>query len=390
MTLSIIGPNDPALDVLQSALAERPDLDAKLTIIPWPEYREALMATLTAVSAPNQAVFVPGHIWLPEFAAAGYLAEIAPLMESVSAELLASYDPDDIVLSIADECEYEGKQYQLPFFSDGHILFYRADLIELDESDGIPIVSTRDLKELAQATSTGSAHSVHNPPHIYGLALKADASEIFTDFLPYLWEAGGRIFDENGRPDIDNPVNIEVLELYCSLRELCPPQTAVYGNGEIADVLRNGEAALVANWGGQTAPIMLDEGWSGAYKTAVFPIPWNATWGIAIPRNQSAASQQNAIAALMQLLGTEQDKQITRMAGSPVRQSSYAPAELQKYPWLAAQLEMLNRAKPLPARPELGSFLGLLYEATHQAFMGKLSPAEALANVQVKALEALA
>ena len=394
MTLKIIGPNDPALDVLQAALAERPDLDAELMIVAWPEYREALMATLEADVAPNQAVFIPGHIWLPELAAAGYLAELDGLLTAVStgsahADLLSAYNPDDIVPAIADECRYEGKQYQLPFFSDGHILFYRADLIELDESDGVPVVSTRKLMELAQTASTGSAHAVHNPPHVYGLALKADASEIFTDFLPYLWEAGGRIFDENGRPDLDNAINIEALELYCSLRALCSPQTAVYGNGEIADVLRKGEAALVANWGGQTAPIMLDEEWSGAYKTAVFPIPWNATWGIAIPQNQPEASQQNAIAALMQLLGAEQDKQITRMAGSPVRQSSYAPAELQKYPWLAAQLEMLNRAKPLPARPELGSFLGLLYEAVHQAFVGELSPMAALAGVQVKALEAV-
>ena len=381
MTLNIIGPNDPALDVLQATLAARLDLDAALTIIAWPEYRERLMAVLTADTAPSQAVFVPGHIWLPEFTAAGYLAELAPLMQTVSPDLLAKYDPDDVVPSVADECQYEGKQYQLPFFSDGHILFYRADLIELDGSDGVPIVSTADILSLATA--------VHNPPHIYGLALKADASEIFTDWLPYLWEAGGRIFDENGRPDLDNPINIEALELYCGLRDLCPPETAVYGNGEIADVLRKGEAAIVANWGGQTAPIMLGEGEGKGYKTAVFPTPWNATWGIAIPQNQPDAVQQNTISVLMQLLGAEQDKEITRIAGSPVRQSSYAPAELQKYGWLAAQLEMLNRAKPLPARPELGNFLGLLYEAVHQAFTGELSPAAALAGVQVAALEAV-
>ncbi len=379
--LNIIGPNDPALDVLAAALDARPYLDAALTIIPWPEYRERLMAVLTADTAPSQAVFVPGHIWLPEFAAAGYLAEIAPLMQAASSDLLTKYDPDDIVASVADECRYEGKQYQLPFFSDGHIIFYRADLIELDDNDGVPVISTQDIFSLATA--------VHNPPHVYGLALKADGSEIFTDWLPYLWEAGGRIFDENGRPDLDNPINIEALELYCSLRDLCPPETAVYGNGEIAEVLRKGEAAIVANWGGQSAPIVLGDGEGRGYKTAVFPIPWNAVWGIAIPQNQPDAVQQHTISVLMQLLGTEQDKQITRIAGSPVRQSSYAPSEMAKFSWLAAQREMLERAKLLPARPELGNFLGLLYEAVHQAFTGELSAAEALADVQAKALAAV-
>ena len=60
MTLKIIGPNDPALDVLEAALAQHPELNAELEIIPWSEYRDALVATLTAGVAPNQAVFVPG------------------------------------------------------------------------------------------------------------------------------------------------------------------------------------------------------------------------------------------------------------------------------------------------------------------------------------------
>ncbi len=380
MKLTIIGPNDPALDVLQATLAARPDFNAELTIIPWPSYQDELMATLTADVAPNQAVFVPGHIWLPELVEAGYLADLAELIKAVSTPILTTYKPDDILPAIADECCYQGKQYQLPFFSDGHILFYRTDLIQLDRSGGVPVVSTRDLAELATA--------VHNPPTIYGLALKADVSEIFTDWLPYLWEAGGRIFDENGRPDIDNPTNIATLELYCSLLKFCPPQTHTYGNGEIADCLRRGEAALVANWGGQTAPIWLDEGneWRGGYETAVFPTPWNATWGIAIPKNQPTAGQQNAVSVLMQLLGPEQDKEITRVAGSPVRISSYTPTELEKYPWLSAQLEMLNRARPLPARPELGQFLGDLYGAVHQAFTGQMSPAAALRGVQKKVI----
>ena len=379
MTLKIIGPNDPALDILEAALARNPELDAILEIIPWPEYRDALMATLQADVAPNQALFVPGHIWLPELADAGYLADMTALFETVPADILETYDPTEIVPSIAAESKYQGKQYQLPFFSDGHILFYRADLIQLDESKGIPVVSTKDLAEIAAA--------VHNPPKVYGLVLKADVSEIFTDWLPYLWEAGGWIFDEDGNPDVANKNNIAALQAYCDLRQFCPPETHTYGNGEIAESIRQGEAALVANWGGQTAPLLVDaEGQKQTkYKSAAFPVPWNATWGIAIPANQPESSQQDALSTLMKILNKAQDKEITRVAGSPVRQSSYAPEELVKYPWLAAQREMLERAKPLPALPELGLFLGALYGAAHDAFTGKFTPAEALQKVQAEA-----
>jgi multiple sugar transport system substrate-binding protein len=381
MKLKIIGPNDPALDVLAHALKNAPELNAELRVIPWSAYRDLLMQTLTAETAPHQAVFVPGHIWLPEFADAGYLAEIGSLLAQIPAEVLAEYDPEDIIPSVAAECRFAGGQYQLPFFTDGHILFYRADLIRLDESKGVPILTTKEVAETAEKS--------HRPPEVYGLALKADASEIFTDFLPYLWEAGGRIFDEEGNPDLDNDINISALRFYCDLKEFCPPQTASYGNAEIAESMRQGEAALVANWGGQTAPLLLDaEGRNQAeYKCATFPVPWNATWGIAIPKNQPESVQKDALSMLMQVLNKEQDKEITRVAGSPVRESSYAPEELQKYAWLAAQREMLERAKPLPARPELGAFLGLLYGAVHDAFTGKKSPAEALKRGQDEALK---
>jgi len=84
----------------------------------------------------------------------------------------------------------------------------------------------------------------------------------------------------------------------------------------------------------------------------------------------------------MQLLDRAQDRQITIRAGSPVRQSSYAPDQLARYSWLAAQREMLRRARPLPKDPDLGRYLGALYEAVHQALTGQLSAEEALRSVQ--------
>lgn len=383
MTIRIIGPNDPALDVLQDSLASQPELDAELEIIPWPEYRDRLLATLGADTAPDQAVFVPGHIWLPEFAAGGMVAALDDLFDDVASAVKSNYNFDDIISGVVAESMYANKQYLLPFFSDGHILYYRSDLVQLDTSAGVPVVSTKDVAELAR--------SAHNPPQVYGLALKADGSEIFTDFLPYLWEAGGAIFDEAGQPVIDSDINVDALELYCSLRDLCPPQTDSYGNGEIADALRKGEAALIATWGGQSGPIFVDENnpWREVYKAAAFPNPWNATWGVAIPSNQDRGTQVAAVELMLSLFNPATDAALIEAAGSPVRKSSYTEAALKQYSWLAAQREMLDSAILLPTKPELGLFLGDLYGAVHQAFTGKVTPREALKEVQAKAEAAL-
>ncbi len=377
MSIIIIGPNDPALDALDAALARLPHLDARLHIIPWPEYRDALMAGLTAETSRWQAAFIPGHIWLPELADRGLLAALGPLAAETPAAVRAGYDAGDVIAAVANECRYGGQDFLLPLFTDGHILFYLEKRFDFGE-DEVPVISTRDIAHLARKT--------HHPPKHYGLALKADASEIFTDWLPYLWEAGGHIFDDAGRPDIANPVNIDALAYYCSLRDYCPPQTAVYGNAEIADVIRRGEAALVATWGGQAAPLFLENDADLPYRAAVFPTPWNATWGVGIPANQPVSAQQRALAALMQAMGPETDRAVIRTAGSPVRTSSYSPESLARYPWLAAQRAMLDRAKPLPADPRLGLFLGDLYEYVHRAFTGKMTPAAALQAVQTQAV----
>jgi len=378
--LIIIGPNDPALDALDAALHARPDLNAELRIISWPEYRQILMAGLTAEESPWQAAFVPGHIWLPELAARGLLSPLAPLAEAVPAEVRAQYDAEDLIPAVADECRYGDKDFLLPLFTDGHILFYLEKCFDFAEEG--PVISTRDIAALAQ--------KAHHPPHHYGLALKADASEIFTDWLPYLWEAGGHIFDDAGQPDLANPINVDALAYYCSLASYCPPATSSFGNAEIAAVLHNHEAALVATWGGQAAPIFLDDASSPSpYRAAVFPTPWNATWGVGIPANQPQARQQRALSALMQAMGPETDQAVIRTAGSPVRASTYTPAALARYPWLAAQQEMLHRAKPLPADPRLGLFLGDLYEYVHRAFTGEMTPAAALQSVQERAEAAL-
>jgi len=84
------------------------------------------------------------------------------------------------------------------------------------------------------------------------------------------------------------------------------------------------------------------------------------------------------------------DADIITTAGSPVRASSYTPEALARYPWLAAQRAMLARARPLPADPRLGLFLGDLYEYVHRAFTGEMTPAAALQAVQSKAERAIA
>jgi len=369
MTLKILGPNDPALAALEESLAAHPEVDAKVEIIAWENYRATLDECLAAPT--YQAVCVPGHIWLPQLAADGLLAPLDPLLNQLPPQTLAAYNADGIFESVAAECKFQDRRYILPLFTDGHIVFYRGDLMSLPETMR-PSEWHLYLEKLTL------------PAGMSPLALKAHASEILLDWLPYLWDFGGAVVDEHGKPVINSEAGIKALEYYTALKRFAPADTQDYGNGEILSALNEGRVAAAVSWGGQAAaifdPTNASRPRAAQMKTAALKGAWNATWGVCIPANQPETESTAALNALLQVMGADCDQRVTRIAGSPVRKASYSAEEKSKYAWLASQERLLEECRTLPADPAFGARLGGMYAAVHNAFTGKQSAAEALSE----------
>ncbi|MCX8063287.1 MAG: extracellular solute-binding protein, partial [Anaerolineales bacterium] len=269
MRFHILGPNDPALEALTQHLLQHPEYETTLTIVPWENYQNALFESLQAVESPYQAVFVPGHVWLADLVEEG---KLAPLPNNkISTEIYKRYQPDDILPRIKEECRYQNEPYLIPYFTDGHILFYQNERVKLrDDPDSIPVIHPQQIEEIVQG--------VHRPPQTFGLALKAAPSEIFLDWLPFLWACGGDVLDDQNKPILYSDESILALETYCTLRQYCPPDVHLYGNFEIATVLRNQNVCLAPTWGGQAALIFTNQPSTHSYSSALYPTPWNATW----------------------------------------------------------------------------------------------------------------
>jgi multiple sugar transport system substrate-binding protein len=384
MEIKIIGPDDPALAVTQAAIQAHPEWHVQLTFHPWAEYRNVLMGSLSAPVSPHQAVFVPGHVWIPELAQKKLIAPLDKWMVWVSEESRKKYQAQDLLESVTEEGAFGGHSYMIAIFTDGHILFYRSDLVDPGQNQAVPVISPFALAELAAG--------VHKPPSVYGLALKAHPSEILFDWLPFLLEAGGQVLDASLQPAFASAAGVRALKEYCRLRLFCPADTHTYGNSEIANVLREGKAALVTTWGGQAAPIFLDEKnpYRRLYKAGVYPHPCGGTWGIAIPANQPEKSQKAALQVALDLNGPAQDLEIILKAGSPVRKTSYSPQALGQYSWLNAQYEMMKRINWLPKQPQVGLVLGPLTEALSRAFTGEMDAEGSLALAERATKELLA
>lgn len=367
----ILGPDDPALAVLQRQLADHPEWDTELKIVSWAVYQGMMNASLTAEQSPYQAVCVPGHIWLPGLVADGKLEAFENLLPSVAAEVVKEYDIADIIPAVHNESLMEGKQYLLPLFTDGHLIFYRKDMLDVSQIANGGILDPRSLPELLEKLTL--------PPGQYPMALKAHPSEILLDWLPYLWAFGGELVDDNHQPAFNSSAAIHALEFFIDLKRFCPPDTHLYGNAEILNILQQGKAALAVSWGGQAAPILDDSNpYRNEIETTTFTQPWNTTWGISIPANQPKTVKQEILSVLYTAADKQQDREVTRLAGSPVRLSSYSFEELERYTWLRAQKEMLERRQLLPIHPGFSKYLGPLYAMVYAAFTGELTASEAL------------
>lgn len=374
MRFHILGPDDPALAALSQFLLQHPEYETDLTVVAWDHYQATLLEALQAGESPYQAVFVPGHVWLADLVTAGKLVPLP--IQKISPEVWEQYQAEDIFHKIQEECQYNQESYLIPYFTDGHLLFYRNDLISFENTNSIPIISPQQMEALVK--------NIHHPPALFGLALKAAPSEIFLDWLPFLWAFGGDVLDSQHRPILLSQPSIFALETYCGLRQYCPPDVSLFGNAEIAAVLRAKTVSLAPTWGGQAALIFPDQGSSHSYSTALYPTPWNATWGIGIPRNQSKVVQIRMTETLYRINQLDMDQKVLEIAGSPVRKSTYSQANLQKFFWLEAQWEMLHRCRTLPVTPKLGKILGVLYPAIYAAFCGEKSPQQALADAQLE------
>jgi hypothetical protein len=83
------------------------------------------------------------------------------------------------------------------------------------------------------------------------------------------------------------------------------------------------------------------------------------------------------------------DLDVLLAAGSPIREPSYTAEAYEKYAWLRAQREILNRLAFLPFDPRISLYLGPLTEALYSAFLGEKSAPKALEDAERVILSSL-
>lgn len=152
----------------------------------------------------------------------------------------ASYDVDDLLPPIRDGLSVDGKLYAAPFYGESSMVMYRKDLFE-KAGLTMPEAPTWDFIADAVRKIDDDANGV------YGICLRGKAGwgENIAFLTPLANSFGARWFDENWKPQFDQPEWKAALTYYVDLmKDAGPPGASSNGFNENLALFQSGKCGI--------------------------------------------------------------------------------------------------------------------------------------------------
>lgn len=265
------------------------------------------------------------------------------------------YDPEDLIdgyvanIGIAGGNKGymagpTGSLFGIPFGSETSILGYRKDIFE---KHGLAVPETYDdmLKIACQIPDL--------EPGMGGLSSRAASGHHASHaFLLHLAPLGGRIFDDNWKPIVNNEAGVQAANALKTIVDCGPEGAQTFGFAEAGAAFLQGQTAMFLDstvFAGsinnpEKSRVVGKVGWA-PHPAGVRRGSQTGGFGIGIPRN---AQNKDAAFLLMQWLTSKKaDKMVAMAGGNPSRYSTHADAEVnEKFPHMATFGEALQHADP--------------------------------------------
>jgi sorbitol/mannitol transport system substrate-binding protein len=320
-------------------------------------------------------------------------------------DLGADYDVDDLLPAIRGGLSVDGKLYAAPFYGESSMVMYRKDLFE---KAGLTMPDAPTWEFIADA----ARKITDKNNEIYGICLRGKAG--WGENMAFLTATansfGARWFDENWKPQFDQPEWKNALEFYINLmKDAGPPGASSNGFNENLALFQSGKCGMWIDATVAASFVTNPKESQVADKVGFALAPdnglgkrgnWLWAWSLAIPAGstkQEEAKKFIAWATSKSYLELVASKEGWANVPPGTRTSLYANPEYQAAaPFAKMTLDSINAAdptkptvKPVPyvgvqfvAIPEfqgLGTAVGQQFSA---ALAGQVSVDQALQNAQ--------
>lgn len=351
---------------LQNAFnSANPNLDLEIVPVDWEMSHDKLTTAIAGGSPPDASII--GTYWLVEFMNMNAVEEVTKYVSKATIANIAAG---------AMEAKINGKLMGLPVAAGPRILAINADT-----TPKVPAT----MEELrAEATR------VNNPPDVYGLIMPGMKTSEPTDFIYYLYAAGGDIFETKadgsyGKCVVNSPAGVKALSFMVDLAT----KDKVAEEGYLALIRKDAHPLFAAGKGAYCFTgawmdgLIKQTGSKFNVKYAQIP-PFKGVNGKTLIITDSIAifkGAQNKGGAGKFLDFFYQDQWKARWdeaVGFPPVTISAGKLPQFQTPLYKALIQANGRAKGYPLVADWDQAVSIMWDASVDAFLGKKTPRNAL------------
>jgi multiple sugar transport system substrate-binding protein len=319
-------------------------------------------------------VFPIDVVWAPEFARAGWVADLSETFPA--ARLAEEFLPGPVAAVTAG-----GHTYAVPWFVDVGLLYYRTDLV--------PHAPTTyaELEEFARA-------AMRRDPALSGWLWQGRQYEgLNCVVFETVWGHGGDLVAD-GRLRLDTPPAQRALQFLRGAIEsgLSPRSVTSSSEEETRRSFQEGRAVFLRNWPyvwaevqAPGSPVRGKVGWAPLPTTSGEPGAGAlGGWQLAVNAH-SPPDRRRAAAKLVAFLTSPEAEMLlaVRYSRIPARRTVYDdPAVKTSAPFISALLPLALRARPRPVSPYYLLASDAIQGELSAAVAGLRPPAEALRRAQ--------
>jgi len=294
-------------------------------------------------------VFFMDVTWPPEFASAGWVADLTPKFPPA--------EQKKFLRGPITANTYKGKIYGVPCYLGAGLLYYRKDL--LTKYGFKPPTYWQEM--LSQGAKIVQAES---DPDLYIYSAQFKQYEgLVCNMLEFIWSNGGQVLDRKSRQVcLDEPSSIKAIAFVRDkiIGEAAPQGVINYEEPESLDIFVQGKAVFHRNWPYAWAVANSTKESNIAGEVGVCPLPsfqghssasTLGGWQFAINRYSKHFRESWRFIEFM--TSHETQRLLALEAGlAPTRCSVYTdPLVLARMPHLKAFLPAFQKARPRPLSP---------------------------------------
>lgn len=325
--------------------AQHPDIKLKWVALEENVLRQRLTTDI-ATKGGQFDVLTIGMYEASLWGAKGWLQEMK--------DLPASYALDDVFPSVRDGLSVDGKLFALPFYAESSITYYRTDLFK---AAGLTMPERPTWTQIAEFADKLTDKSKEQ----YGICLRGKAGwgENMALISTVANSFGGRWFDEQWKPQFDQPEWKDALNFYVNtMKKSGPPGASSNGFNENLALFNSGKCAIWVD-ASVAGSFVTDKSQSKVADSVGFTYAphevtdkgsaWLYSWALAIPT--SAKNQTDAKAFTEWATSQDYAKLVAQTDGVSnvppgTRASTYTDEYKKAAPFANITLESLKAVTP--------------------------------------------